>query len=181
MISDLTEIKKVRKMLGLSQQDLAIQSGVSQSLIAKIEAGRVDPTYTHAKKIFDVLTTLKEQGSLKAQDVMNSSVTSVPSSERIKKAIMLMKEKGISQLPIVHNDRVLGLITEKSIVNHLSTPHLEDLSVQEVMEDCPPIISPQTTHTVVVNLLKEYPFLIVSQKGALAGIISRADVLERLP
>ena len=50
--TDIDEIKKLRSSLGLTQKDLAQRADVSQSLIAKIEAGRIDPTFSKVQKIF---------------------------------------------------------------------------------------------------------------------------------
>ena len=50
MIHDLSEIKNLRKKAGITQLDLARKASVSQSLIAKIEAGKIDPTYTKPRR-----------------------------------------------------------------------------------------------------------------------------------
>ena len=43
MITELREIKELRKKFGLTQTDLAELAGVSQSLIAKLESNMIDP------------------------------------------------------------------------------------------------------------------------------------------
>ena len=55
MLYELTRIKQMRRNLELTQTELAKLSGVSQSLIAKIERGNIEPSYTIARKIFAVL------------------------------------------------------------------------------------------------------------------------------
>lgn len=55
MLPSLDEIAKRRKLLGLTQKQLAKIAGVSQSFIAKIESGKIDPSYSKAKAIFDTL------------------------------------------------------------------------------------------------------------------------------
>ncbi|MDG6910121.1 MAG: helix-turn-helix domain-containing protein, partial [Nitrososphaerota archaeon] len=40
------QLKKIRTELGFTQGRLAKEAGVSQSIVAKIEAGSVDPTYS---------------------------------------------------------------------------------------------------------------------------------------
>ena len=49
---DPKDIAKIRKRLGMTQNQLSEISGVSQSLIAKIEANKVAPTYRIVKKIW---------------------------------------------------------------------------------------------------------------------------------
>ena len=53
---ELNDIARLRKQLGLTQPELAQLSGVSQSLIAKLEAGKIEPSYTKVKSIIDTLT-----------------------------------------------------------------------------------------------------------------------------
>ena len=52
MFPKLNEISKKRKILGLTQSELAKLAGVSQSLIAKLESGKIEPSYTKVKTIF---------------------------------------------------------------------------------------------------------------------------------
>ena len=42
-MDELIELKKLRKKLGLTQNQLAKRANVSQSLIAKIESNKIDP------------------------------------------------------------------------------------------------------------------------------------------
>ena len=44
-VGGIDRISKIRKQLGLTQIQLANLAGVSQSLIAKLESGRIDPSY----------------------------------------------------------------------------------------------------------------------------------------
>jgi predicted transcriptional regulator len=49
MFPQLEDIAKKRRRLGLKQAELAKLSGVSQSLVAKLESGRIDSSYTKVK------------------------------------------------------------------------------------------------------------------------------------
>ena len=51
LLPPVQEIKKRRVALGISQKKLASSIGASQSLIAKIESNRVNPSYDVVKKI----------------------------------------------------------------------------------------------------------------------------------
>ena len=50
MLADLSEIRILRKQHNLTQSQLARLAGVSQSLIAKLEAGLIDPGYANFRK-----------------------------------------------------------------------------------------------------------------------------------
>ena len=89
MTYELEEIKKIRKKLGLTQTELANRSGVSQSLIAKIEAGRIDPTYTKTKKIFAALSDLEKKEEIKAEQLMTAKIIGVAPADSTKEAITI--------------------------------------------------------------------------------------------
>ena len=69
MLPSLDEIAKKRKMLGLTQKELARMAGVSQSSIAKIESGKIDPSYNKVKAIFDVLERMETKVNHTAKNI----------------------------------------------------------------------------------------------------------------
>ncbi len=48
------------------------------------------------------------------------------------------------------------------------------------MEENPPIISLKSSTTVVSNLLKHYPMILVADEGRLTGLITKADLLSKM-
>ena len=68
MFPTLKDIAKRRRQLCLKQTELAKAAGVSQSLIAKLEAGTIDSSYTKVKAIFDVLEHLEFKTKVQAED-----------------------------------------------------------------------------------------------------------------
>ena len=52
---DPKQLKKIRVQLGITQSELARVAGVSQSLIAKLESGLVDPSFSTMKAISEAL------------------------------------------------------------------------------------------------------------------------------
>lgn len=177
-MNELDEVKKIRKKLGMTQTELANRAGVSQSLIAKLESGRIDPTYTKTKKIFAALSDLEKKEEVKASQLMTSRVVSVHSATPIKEAIAKMKKDGISQLPVIDNHKLVGLVSESTILEALLGSKASKVS--EIMQESPPIVSKTTSIQVVSNLLKHYPVVIVSEGGKLVGLITKADLLGKL-
>ena len=77
----------------MSQRELAEASGVSQSLIAKIEGGKIDPGYSKMKRIFDTLENAKQPSHREAAQIMTVNVVSVQESSLLKEAIALMHRR----------------------------------------------------------------------------------------
>ncbi len=178
----LTEIKTLRKKYHLNQKELARQANVSQSLIAKVEAGKIDPSFTKAQQIFDALDYLREKEEVKARDIMRTKVFAAHGSESLKDVIKNMKSKGISQLPVMVKERVVGLISESDVLMHIADnpEKIHSLKVSDVMEEAPPIVSPQTGMMTLLELLKNHPVILVSERGEIKGIISKTDLLGKV-
>lgn len=181
MFPDLAEIKRMRKRIGMTQSELARLSGVSQSLLAKIESERINPTYAKTVQIFKSLERLSKGEGLKAKDVMNASIIGCTAGDSLLSVIREMKEHGISQLPVIHNSKPVGIVTETAILERIAEGgKAEEMGAEEVMEDCPPIISPESGMDVVAFLLRYFPIVLVSKGGRLLGIVTKADILEKV-
>ena len=177
---DISDIKNVRKQLGMTQSDLAKRAGVSQSLIAKIESDKLDPTYSNAVKIFSALDSLQKKESLKAKDFIHKGVIACFEEELVKDVIQKMKKYEISQLPVMRSDVVVGVVSESRIIEKLLESGNKELKVKDVMGDIPPIVSPETDESVISNLLKFFSMVLVQDKGKLKGLITRSDILRKV-
>ncbi len=175
---ELSEIKKIRKSLGLTQTDLAKRANVSQSLIAKIESNKIDPTFTKTKRIFNTLSDLEKKEEIKAKELMNKKIISINPNNNIKESINKMKKYGISQMPVIDDHKVVGLVSESTLLNALMSKKHEKIS--EIMEEAPPIVSKTTSVQLISNLLRHYPMVLVSESGRLIGLITKADLLGKL-
>jgi predicted transcriptional regulator len=178
MSIEINEIKHIRKKLGLTQHQLAQRAQVSQSLIAKIESGRLDPTYSNAQKIFNALDDLSKKQEAKAEELMTDKIISVTPDDSIKEAISKMKRFNISQMPVIEEHKSIGLVSESTILEAMLNKHVR--SVKEVMHESPPVVSNSSTLTVISNLLKFYPMVLVSENGKLKGVITRSDLLAKV-
>ncbi|MBI2654941.1 CBS domain-containing protein [Candidatus Woesearchaeota archaeon] len=178
MTYELDEIKKIRKKLGLTQTELANRSGVSQSLIAKIESGRIDPTYSKAQKIFAALSDLEKKKEIKAGQIMAGRIISIEPADSISEAISKMKKSQISQLPVIDSHKLVGLVSESNILDAMLNSKAN--KVGDVMQEAPPIVSKTTSIQVVSSLLKHFPMVVVSEEGKLIGLITKSDLLGRL-
>ena len=178
----LTEIKRLRKKYNLSQKDLSNRSGVSQSLIAKVEAGKVEPTYSKTLQLFQALEELRQKDETRAKDIMNNKVVTVNADDSVTQIISVMKQKNISQLPVMTNDNVCGLITESTILKKMlaNSGKIAHLHAKDLMEEAPPVVPKGICLQSILSLLQGSSIVLVSDKGSLKGIISKSDVLGRV-
>ncbi len=177
---ELSSIAKERKALGISQKELAKMSGVSQSLISKVERGQLVPSYEVAMRIFEALERARrKRGCTKASEVMSSPVISVSPDDTVAKAISLMEEKGVSQLPVMMGGRVIGSLTEEGLLRNISSLSPET-KVSDIAEESFPIFPAETSTSLLRDMLFLYPAVLIQEKGKIVGIITKSDLLKKL-
>src|SRR5256885_10717153 len=97
MLPSLGEIPKKRKELGLTQSRLALSAGVSQSIIAKIEAGSVDPSYFVVQKLFNAFGRAGgESPAPRVDELLISPVGSLAGTQHVRGAFDLLMRRGQS-------------------------------------------------------------------------------------
>jgi predicted transcriptional regulator len=184
MFPTLEEIAKKRRLLGLKQAELAKLAGVSQSLIAKLESGKIDSSYTKVKTIFDVLERLEVKNEILAGKVLHSEIVGVQKSEPVSKVVQLMKSHGYSQLPVFDGKQPVGSISEKAILRQIlagkDLAHISTLPTEEVMEEAFPQVDEDAPLSLISSLLQVYSAVLMSKKGTVVGIITKADLLRML-
>jgi len=184
MFPKLEDIAKRRKQLCLKQSELAKAAGVSQSLIAKLEAGTIDSSYTKVKTIFDVLERLEFKTKVQTEKILHNDVLSIQKDQPISDVVKIMKDHGYSQLPVFNGKQPVGSISEKAILHQiLSGKDIDQISKQpteDIMEEAFPQINEDAPLTLITSLLQTYSAVLVSKKGVVIGIITKADLLRML-
>ena len=184
MLPTLKEVAKKRKILGLTQQKLARLAGVSQSLIAKLESHKIDPSYSKFKAIFDALEQLQTETEVRAEEILQNNVIGVQKSIPVSKAVQTMAHYGYSQLPVFDGEHPVGSISEKTIIGEVSAGkdlnQISTRSVGEVMEEGFPMVGEDAPMPLISSLLQVYPAVLISKKGTVVGIVTKADLLKML-
>ena len=183
MLPALEIIPERRRKLGLTQSQLAELAGVSQSYIAKLEAGNIEPSYTKVKALFEALDRLEQEKQVSAGQIMNRSVVGIQKVTTISDAIEVMRRNGFSQLPVMDGERSVGSISEGTLLDHMLAVKKNESqakTVSEIMDEPFPQVGEDAPVSLLTNLLKFYPAVLVQRKGGIVGIVTKADLLGML-
>jgi predicted transcriptional regulator len=165
--------------LGLTQTDLARKAGISQSMIARIESGSVDPRVSTLARIVAVLSQ-KEQPLHRAQDVMHTPVYTVGPADPVTRVVEIMEKNDISQVPVVDRGVPVGCISESAIVSALEEGGMHGSGSRQVldfMEPGFPTVPLEADVQDVVHLLRENHAVLVVDGGRVTGVITKHDLI----
>lgn len=182
LFPDISAIKHKRIELNLTQKQLSTEANLSQSLIAKLEAKKLSPSYEVVKRIFETFEKLEHKKEDLCVKLLSKHLISIKSGEKIQKAADMMKKHAISQLPVIDNNRLTGTISESSIYNKILEQDKKQLFSQQVktiMEDPLPTISASTPKSIAMPLLKTNSAILLTEKSKIVGILTKEDFIVK--
>ncbi len=182
------ELQDLRKKVGLTQAELAEQVGISQSLVARIEMGKVNPSIATLKRILSVIERQKKTHSSlgdllkwKARSTKLNPLIWVSPDDKVRRAAILMRRHGISQLPVLMGNTSAGSISESTIIRQLMTmgsPKVFGLSVREIMEPPFPTADIQdNVDSVLAKIASGVEAILVLNEDRPVGIITKIDII----
>lgn len=179
------EIRRTRKVLGMTQKKLAARAGVSQAALARIEKSpeEYNPSYFTIWKLLEALRNelIKNQPknieSRTIKEIMHKKIVSIKPSESFQKALQLMKGKSFSQLPVVDKKgSVLGTIYQSQIADIvLEGKNPKDISAREIMGPALPQIDKNTSLAKAKTILEQWPAILVTENQKVIGIVTSYD------
>ena len=174
------EIRAMRESLSMTQTDLAARAGISQSMIARIEAGSVDPRVSTLQKLISVLN-IAERSVIPASQVMHTPVIFVTPDDQVTTAVDLMSTHGISQLPVLNDGVPVGCISETVLLSTLEEQrqHRSHVSsIREIMEPSFPTVPPEMDIETVQHILQQHHAVLVVDAGKVQGVITKHDLFS---
>ena len=166
------EIKKLRKLKGLTQKQLAKIVGVNQSLISQIENGLKTPSYKLADKI---LTALNESNFI-VKDLATHKLIYVSPEDTINKVIKLMSDK-YDQIPVIKNGLNVGNVSSRDIVRLMGKTDFKNLKVKDIMGLPLPVLKEDECMEKVRKVLLIFDAALIKIKNEY-GIITRSDLIK---
>jgi len=176
MVITGTMLKRLRTEARLTQKGLAELVGVSQAHIAKIEQGKVDPRLSTINKILQVLT---EGEKRTCGDIMTKGVLLAKPNNSILKVSEIMVRHAISQMPVMNRDKVVGTITEETMIRNLSS-NIATEKVKKIMDPPLPTVPEDANINAIRPLLERHQGVLVTKSKKVIGIITRSDMIKTI-
>ena len=143
----------------------------------------------------DVVRKFSSQiGRVRVMDVMTREPVVVNDSETVGKAVSLMRDNGISRLPVVDDGRLVGIVTVHDIVEKIVKPREKiskgDLIGERVATLGNKVSSIMTRHVHTVPPTEKLvtavdkmdslgiTSLVVTERNRVVGIVTMTDALE---
>lgn len=103
--------------------------------------------------------------------------------DRMADVISLMKTQDISQLPVVEAGRVVGMVTEVELLNHMlfaTHTHTADETIAEMVRTDFNTVDVDTSMETLMSVFATARVVVVMEGQRLAGIITKIDLLDFL-
>ena len=109
------------------------------------------------------------------------AVATVDASDTVLAAYQRMKLYDVSQLPVLKDGKVVGIVDEEDILLEVvDNPGHFDEPVAEAMESHLVTVSPDAPLGELVEIFKRGMVAIVVERGEFLGLITRIDLLNWL-
>ena len=107
---------------------------------------------------------------------------SATSADKVADVVQSMKEHGISQLPVIEGDRIVGIVTESNVLTRLVEGNASlSSTVAEVMfREVRTIHQDEDARALPELFEKGYAALIVDDDQKLSGILTKMDLVDSL-
>ncbi len=115
-------------------------------------------------------------------------------ADPVRKIIRVMKEKGISQLPVCEPgedgvdcdpeapvERLVGIISEVALLNYLlEGEHNLDKPIAPIVEKDPAVVAPDASIATLKGIFSKGKVACVVDGGRVAGIVTKIDMIDFL-
>jgi cystathionine beta-synthase len=143
----------------------------------------------YLSKVYDD-AWLRENGFLeddvagKVEDLLHrrkQQVISAQAAESIKQVLTVMKQHGISQVPVLEGDRLVGMLSESGLLGALlGDPSAAHKSAGALAEPTYEVVEPSAPVSCLSDVVARGKVALVMDSGKLRGVVTKFDLIEYL-
>ena len=165
----------------------AKQSGRKENILVLLP----DAASKYISKIFND-EWMRENGFLEEEkslgtvrDILGgrpaSSVVTASSTAKVREVVDTMKSHGISQLPVLENGKLRGMVQEVDLLRHLVQGRgtLES-TIADLVESDYATVTPSTKVELLQGVLNDAKIAIVLDRDAVVGVVTKIDLIDFL-
>jgi cystathionine beta-synthase len=122
-----------------------------------------------------------EFGDATVSDLLGNrpkSVITTTLGTAVKDVVARMKKDGISQLPVLDDGRVVGIVAETDVLNHLLEEGEGSDPIDQLVDTHFAIVEPTNRIGLIGQFFQQNKIVIVMDNGRLKGIITKIDFID---
>lgn len=120
---------------------------------------------------------------LKVKDIMKRDFESISENTDVQKICRILIRNKVSGLPVVkEHKKLVGFVSERDIITSISKFGFPKKKAKDIMTKKVVLVNENESIERISKIFTEKPFryIPVTRKGAVVGIISRKQVIDRL-
>jgi len=128
----------------------------------------------------------EEQGLGTVRDILalnktHQKLVTATSTEKVRDVIGKLKSIGISQVPVVDNGKLVGIVAEVDLLRHLvSGSGTLDSAIGPLVEGDYATVTPDTKIELLQGVLTDAKLALVLEKEQVLGVVTKIDLIEFL-
>jgi predicted transcriptional regulator len=134
-------------------------------------------TQTDLVQAFESMSALRN-----VTEIMTTDIATIAPDQNVAQVVDIMVQKGISSVLVTHNDKAVGIITEKDILHTVIAQRKDPEQIEAVDIMSFPLITISVSHSVLSASRLMYDNhlhrLVVADDQGAKGIITRTDILK---
>ena len=113
----------------------------------------------------------------------NQSLITVEADDKVRRALQLMKEYDISQMPVMKENEIVGSLSENAVLTYILENPLthSEKPVTEIMDDPFPLVEEDLPVSKLNKYItKKIPAVMAKDKAGNVHILTKYDILQML-
>lgn len=110
------DVKTVRPTDTVKQAAIAMNENNIGALIVISGTGKIEGIVTERDILTDVVAEGKDSNEVKVEEIMTGELVIITPEKTLEDAADVMTEKRIKKLPVVHEGRLVGIVTATDLV-----------------------------------------------------------------